>query len=166
MEQSFFPKRSSNQLGGLRQTEETTTPEIDPMERRLDGSVEGMVGFLHELVDLTDQGSNTRAEPVLELRFGDITTITSVSRRTDEESLSIQALLPPERHDASRPMTPPDGAGDWNVSWNGDQGGYVVTRNLPLGHFSDERSVFDAVMDTSDAAASWQSSGKRGKPNY
>ena len=166
MEQSFLSKRGPNVADALRQSEELQNPEGDSAPRLLDGSVEGMVGFLGELVELADQRNNTFAEPALELRFGDITTITSVSRQTDQVSLSIKALLPAEHHDASRPMSTPNGAGNWNVAWNGDQGGYVVTRNLPLGQFSDERSVFDAVMDTSDAAAAWQSSGKHGKSGF
>jgi hypothetical protein len=46
-------------------------------------------------------------------------------------------------------------AGEWDCLWHANAGHYVVVRNIAITDFSNERSVMDAIADTSDLVALW-----------
>lgn len=127
----------------------------------LDGSVAGLSRFLRELVEMTGQSTGAQAVPVLELQFGDIFTSTVLSTEQDVPSLSITALLPRLERPEYQPLSSAHAqmsavdAGEWECLWHADAGHYVVVRNIPITDFPDERSVMDAIADTSDQVALW-----------
>lgn len=127
----------------------------------IDGSVAGLCRFLRELVEMTGQSTGALTVPVLELQFGDIFTSSVLSTEQDVASLSITALLPRLTRAEYLPLSSAQGkisvaeAGEWACLLHADAGHYVVVRNIPITDFADERSVLDAIADTSDQVALW-----------
>ena len=136
----------------------------------VDHSVARMNQFLQEMVELTGQADcATSGVPVLELQLGDIVTFTSLSMDDMAPSLSITALLPRHKETAGEfcwssaaqmetcaILT--DGA---ECLWHADEGRYVMVRQVPILDLQDERSILDAILDTSDQAAMWFASISR-----
>jgi hypothetical protein len=130
----------------------------------LEGSTARMNQCLQELVELTGQQHNgTASVPVLELQLGEVVTITSLLMDATMPSLSITALLPrreqtdnvhlPPSSQKGMPTALADGS---ECLWHADEGRYVVIRQVPIAELQDaERSVLDAILDTSDQAALW-----------
>jgi hypothetical protein len=127
----------------------------------LDGSAAGLNRFLRELVEMTTNGAGAQTVPVLELQFGDIFTSTVLSTEEDVASLSITSLLPRLERSEYLPLSSAQTAmsaveaGKWECLWHADAGHYVVVRNIPITDFPNERSVMDAIADTSDQVALW-----------
>jgi hypothetical protein len=136
----------------------------------LDGSVAGLSRFLRELVEMTGQSIGAQTVPVLELQFGAIFTSTVLSTEQDVASLSITALLPRLERSEYLPLSAAQAAisaveaGEWEWLWHADAGHYVVVRNIPITAFPDERSVMDAIADTSDQVARWLARMDRALP--
>lgn len=133
-----------------------TTDQTDA----LDGSVAALSRFLRELVEMTGHSPGAQTVPALELQFGDIFTSTVLSTGKGVASLSITALLPRLGRSAYLPLSAQAemtavGADKWECLWHADAGHYVVVRNIPITEFSNERSVMDAIADTSDQVARW-----------
>lgn len=122
----------------------------------LDGSAAAMLRCLRELSARMapaagDAGADAEL-PVLELRFGDIVTTTSLSAAGPPPHLQIAILLPPLA--AVGPGIGFDAA--WGKAcWDADAGRYVILRMLPLAGIADERDLFDAIMTSKDAASAW-----------
>ncbi|SFU27787.1 hypothetical protein SAMN05216552_1001146 [Pseudoduganella namucuonensis] len=124
-----------------------------------------LTGLLRELVELT--GEEAGAVPVLELRFEDIVTRTSVLA-SDGNYLLITALLPP-CGDAgyvaqSSGAVSLQAAQGMEYLWHADQGRHVGMRTVPVAALPDEPSVMDAILTTSDRAAAWFSSRRGHEP--
>jgi len=129
----------------------------------LDGSLVGLSQFLSELVDMAGQSDAAHSAPVLELQFGNILTTTSLSTPHDNACLSITAFLP--RQESTNPQllsfhqtqdsSKNNMLGDWECLWHADEGRHVIVRKIPIAVLVDERSVMDAIADTSDQAAAW-----------
>lgn len=133
---------------------------LDP-SGALDGTIAGLNRFLRELVEITGQNDGVHAVPVLELQFGDILTTTSLSTADGAACLSITALLPRQAQADSSLLSSAQSAVPSGVApgceflWHADEGRHVVVRKIPIAELPDERSVMDAIMDTSDQAAAW-----------
>lgn len=116
-----------------------------------------METFLAEMACLAGQD----AEPILELQLGNVRTLTMLSQEGEALALSISALLPRNERfgylEASLSDGKVCGGGrrDTSCLWHADEGCYAMVRNIPLRQFSDERSIFDAILDTADQAESW-----------
>jgi hypothetical protein len=127
----------------------------------LDGSAEGMHRFLQELVELTGQSIGANDVPVLELQFGEVATMTSLSANVNAPCLSITALLPRQSQPEYQPLpsvtieTLAPLSDEYEILWHADEGRYVVIRRIPIGELKDERSVMDAILDTSDHTTRW-----------
>ena len=127
----------------------------------LDGSTEDLNRFLQDLVEMTGQSEEMHDVPVLELQFGDIATVTSVSTVGIYPCLSVTALLPRQKQSEYRPLSSapismPDALlRQYEFLWHADDGRYVVVRRVAIEDLTDERSVMDAILDTSDQAAKW-----------
>lgn len=122
---------------------------------------EKMHQFLEEMVELTGQIDNTRSTPVLELQFGDIQTITSMSENGKTPCLSITALLPrsnetPKVMQGTNQCSAPEIlAKNRDMLWDADEGRYVMVRKIPIADLPDGRSVLDTILDTFDQATDW-----------
>jgi len=118
-----------------------------------------MEAFLTEMAWLAGQ----EAGPVLELQFGDTRTLTMLQQDKETSALSISVLLPRDERLGYLEASLFDGEMGWgNKSditclWHADKGCYAMIRNIPLRQISDERSVFDAILDTVDQAENWYS---------
>lgn len=116
--------------------------------------------FLKELVELAGQGDYAHM-PVLELQFGDVLTRTSLSLSGDVPCLSIVALLPQDDRlnylsRLTRPLVSSNASShETELLWHADEGRYVVTCSIPTVELPDDRSVLDAILDTSDQARAW-----------
>ncbi|WP_211474769.1 hypothetical protein [Collimonas humicola] len=127
----------------------------------LDGSVAGMRRFLYELVEMTAQGAASDATPLLELQFGDVLTVTSLSTAHGAACLEVTAFLPRQQQAGYFPQSSlpaaagPAAGSDCEFLWHADEGRYVAVRKIALADLPDERSVMDAIMDTSDLAVMW-----------
>jgi hypothetical protein len=136
----------------------------------LDGSVAGLSRFLRELVEMTGQSTSAQTVPVFELQFGDIFTSTVLSTDQDLAFLSITALLPRLKRPEYLPLSSAQAemsaveAGGWECLWHADAGHYVVVRNIPIIDLPNERSVMDAIADTSDQVARWFASIEMARP--
>lgn len=125
----------------------------------LDGSVAAMRRFLCELVEMTAQGDASAATPLLELQFGDVLTVTSLSTAHGAACLVVTAFLPRSQQAAYFPQSSlapaaDSAAGsDCEFLWHADQGRHVAVRKIALADLPDERSAMDAIMDTADLAA-------------
>ncbi|WP_136416927.1 MULTISPECIES: hypothetical protein [Oxalobacteraceae] len=125
---------------------------------RLDGSVAAVERFLREMSGLAGQDSESRVTPVLELRFGDVLTLSSVIADTAAPGLGITAFLPRRSQPDYGSMTSAQSAmqlsfaGETELLWHAEEGRYVLTRKILLTDFPDERSVLDAILDTADKA--------------
>ncbi|MFC7516077.1 hypothetical protein ACFQUU_13765 [Herbaspirillum sp. GCM10030257] len=137
-------------------------PEISDAADALDGSAGGMNRLLQDLVELAGQADQTHFAPVLELRFGDVNTRTTVVINGEVQCLSITVLLPrseqpeygvrlPGQFAASQSR-----AGEYEFLWHADEGCYVVVRNIPVNTLADEAGVLDAILDTSEFAKAWR----------
>ncbi|RZI42226.1 hypothetical protein EGT07_13470 [Herbaspirillum sp. HC18] len=114
--------------------------------------------FLSELVELTGQTNRRHTAPVLELLLGEVITRTTLSSNGETPCLSIIALLPRSEklsHLPSAAMQPVSSQGKTELLWHADEGRYVFSRTIPIAEFSDEASVLDAILDTSDEATTW-----------
>ena len=114
----------------------------------LDGSLVRITALLRELIELT--GHDVGDVPVLELQLGDILT-RSAAHALDKNVLVITAMLP---KCGDRGCPPPQGQ-DMEFLWDADDGRYIGLRMVPIGSLPDERSVMDAILETSDMAAAW-----------
>ena len=118
-----------------------------------------MAAFLREMAGLAGQAEQAAA--TLELQFGDVQTVTMLDPQGNVPELSISAQLPRDERIAysqmsiSDGMASPDGASDTACLWHADEGRYVMVRRIPVRDLPDERSVFDAILDTADQAGQW-----------
>lgn len=157
----FFPYERVLRIAPRSVKAPTLQPDIPDNNNSLDGSVEALNRFLQELVEMTGQGSGADSVPVLELVFGDITTMTSLSIAGDAACLSITALLPRKAQTDYQPLSSVPVAmsvtaeREYECLWHADEGRYVMVRRIPIENLRDERTVMDAVLDTSDQAAKW-----------
>ncbi|WP_231502449.1 hypothetical protein [Herbaspirillum sp. RV1423] len=114
--------------------------------------------LLSDLIEMTGQASISPR--VLELQIGEIFTRTAVERGA-EHFLSVTASLPKceQPHYLPLPVMPPAATSQRLSSvdflWHADEGRYIVVRKIPLGCFSDERSVMDAILETADIAGEY-----------
>lgn len=140
--------------------------DISDPSGTLDGSFAAINQFLLQLVEMTGQGTRTEKAPVLELQFGGILTVTSLSTWNGIACLSIAALLPVDEKidfflqasvlaSASFCAVP-----DCEFLWQADENRCVVLCKIAISDLPDERSVMDAIMDTSDHAERWFSTLK------
>jgi hypothetical protein len=124
-----------------------------------DGSLVSLTGFLRELAALAGQGGTHI--PILELQFGDIETRTTVERIGKSEFLTVTALLP--RSECPPYLSPkpaallPTGVPQQaaTILWDKEELRYIATRRVPVSDLPDERSVMDAILQTSDEAIGW-----------
>lgn len=124
---------------------------------------ECVVRMQHFLAEIAEFGGQAGA-PLIELQFGDVATVTSLLLEAPGPSLSITAHLPRQEEFSFFDMSH-----CWiffsdtaltacsELLWHADSGHYVVIRQIPVLDLPDERSVLDAIMDTSTDAASWLS---------
>lgn len=116
-----------------------------------------MAAFLTEMAWLCGQD----AGPLLELQFGNVRTLTMLLQDKETLALSISVLLPRDERLGYLEASLSDGEMGWGGKpdttclWHADQGCYAMIRNIPLRQLSDERSVFDAILETVDQAESW-----------
>ena len=125
-------------------------------------SADRMEAFLKEMAGLVGQDDdNPDAVPVLELQLGDVRTLTMLLSDNKVPALSITVFLPRHELLAYSQQALSDGAlGKDDVTntvwlWHADEGCYAMIRNIPLQQLSDERSIFDAILDTADQAEQW-----------
>jgi hypothetical protein len=127
---------------------------------KLDGSIDAMGKCLNVLMKLTCQDINEHSVPVLELRFGEILTMTSLLTIDGRGYLSITAFIPRPTGDVLQSTAHLAKSatieGDTTILWHANDGCYVIVRKLPISVFWDERSVLDAIADASDEAMAWQ----------
>ena len=109
--------------------------------------------LLRELIGLTGQDG----DEVLELQFGDVLTRTAL-HALDRQYLVVTALLPP-CGDGGYPAPPR--VDDMEFLWDADDGRHIGLRLVPIGSLPDERSVMDAIVETSDMAAAWMTARRR-----
>lgn len=131
----------------------------------LDGSVTQVTSLLRDLVQLS--GQETQDVPVLELQLGEILTRTAV-QTIDRNYLLITAYMPKCRrsHYVSQVNAAAFSRSEGGIEylWHVDEGRHIGVRKVPVTELSDERSVMDAILTTSDQAAAWFSSRRGGKP--
>lgn len=120
----------------------------------LDGSLARITALLRELIELT--GHDVDDVPVLELQFGDILTRTA-SHPLDRNYLVITVMLP-KCGDGGGPVPQ---RRDMEFLWDADDGRHIGLRMVPIGSLPDERSVMDAILETSDMAAAWTTERRR-----
>jgi hypothetical protein len=125
-----------------------------------DGTTVALKRFLQELAALMGARSDDSVL-VLEFRFDDVVARISQTVNNELYCLSIILQLPRSRQlgylarvDEQLPviaagMAPPE------VLWNADEGCYVLVHYIPTDFFSDEVSILDAILDTSDQARQW-----------
>ena len=122
----------------------------------LDGSLAQVTRVLRELIELT--GEPAQDVPVLELQLGDILTRTTV-QAADGDYLLITALLPKRRGSAyaaqASEALAEQAAQGMEYLWHADEGRHIGVRRVPLAQLTDERSLMDAILATSDQAAAW-----------
>lgn len=127
----------------------------------LDGSAEGLNGFLQELVEMMGLSGSPSSVPVLELHLGDVSTMTSVSTAGNGPCLSVTALLPRIKQSEFHPLSSVPVtmtaavASEYEFLWHADEGRYVVIRRIAIYDLIDERHVMDAILETADEAAKW-----------
>ena len=130
----------------------------------LDGSVTQVTRFLRDLIELS--GQEAQDVPVLELQLGEILTRTTV-QTVDGNYLLITAYMPKCRrsHYVSQANTGASAQAEGCIEylWHADEGRHIGVRKVPVAELSDERSVMDAILTTSDQAAAWFSSKRGGK---
>ncbi len=130
-----------------------------------DGSVAQVTRVLRELIELT--GEAAQEVPVLELQLGDILTRTTV-QASDGHYLVITALLPRRRGagfaaQASEALAQQAAQGI-EYLWHADEGRHIGVRRVPIAELTDERSLMDAILATSDQAAAWFASKRISRP--
>lgn len=116
---------------------------------------------MHELVQITTPVESSGDTPTLELQFGDIATRTTLLADNDMHYLIIIAQLPRSRRSIREPRA--HAASDDAISapfdlelvWHADKGCYMALRQMPIGDFTDEASVLDAILDTADRSRAW-----------
>ena len=122
----------------------------------LDGSVTQVIRFLRDLIQLS--GQEAQGVPVLELQLGEILTRTAV-QTMDRNYLLITAYMPKCRrsHYVSQVSAGASAQAEGCIEylWHGDEGRHIGVRKVPVTELSDERSVMDAILTTSDQAAAW-----------
>lgn len=110
--------------------------------------------LLRDLAGLT--GEEAALRPVLELLIGAILTRTSVEPEGEDLYLCVTGLLPPglpqSAAAAALAMLDEEELAHCELLWHADLGRHILVRKIALRHFSDERSVMDAVLDTADLA--------------
>lgn len=131
----------------------------------LNGSVTQVTSLLRDLVQLS--GQEAQDVPVLELQLGEILTRTAV-QTIDRNYLLITAYMPKCRrsHYVSQVNSAAFSRSEGGIEylWHVDEGRHIGVRKVPVTELSDERSVMDAILTTSDQAAAWFSSRRGGKP--
>jgi hypothetical protein len=148
----------------LHQADAVTVPSDNWYDApvRLDGSMEAMRACLEALAALTCQSDSASSAPILEFRFGDIVTMTSLLSINEQWYLSITALLPRFASDVTQSTahltTSAIIESARSILWHADKGCHVIVRKFLVSVFADERSVLDAIADTADEAAAWQES--------
>lgn len=124
--------------------------EFDPLDPVLDGSATAMLRCLSQLSACV--AADRPSLPILELQFGDIVTVTTLSQTDHAPHLVIAVLLPR----TPMPQFCDSYDAHWgDLLWDADEGRHVVLRSLALSALPDERSVLDAIMDSKDAASGW-----------
>lgn len=110
--------------------------------------------LLGDLAGMSGQAPAPR--PALELLIGDILTRTSVEPEGADLYLCVTGLLPPGLAQApvSVILATLDEAEqpECELLWHADLGRHILVRRIALRHFTDERSVMDAILDTADMA--------------
>lgn len=121
-----------------------------------DGSPGAILQFMREMVELTGQGEGGD-NPLLELQFDDVITITSVSIAEPQPAVCIVVYLP--RDPAQPGAVPCSGlpalAHGGELLWDAGEGRYTMLYKVPINRLPDERSLFDAVLDAKDQALAW-----------
>lgn len=133
-------------------------PNPSDVPGRLDGSVVAVERFLREMSGLAGQDGESGDPPVLELRFGEVLTLSSVIADAVAPGLGITAFLPRRSQPDYGSMGSLQSAmqdslvGETDLLWHAEEGCYVLTRKVLLTDLPDERSVLDAILDTADKA--------------
>lgn len=137
----------------LRQTLDTTV--------QFDSSVNCVKRLLKELVELAGQADEIQSAPVLELQFGEVLTKTTLSVNRGIQCLSVVAELPRTEKlnhvcPSSRPVVSPAMPdSQTELLWHADEGRYMIVSNTPVSELSEDVSVMDTILDTSEQARAW-----------
>lgn len=131
--------------------------ELEPLgSAEFDGSAGAILQFVREMSVLSGQGDGGD-HPVLELRFDDVVTVTSVSVALPLPAVCIVVHLPcsPELPGAMPSGGLPAPANGGELLWSASEGCYMMLFKVPITRLPDERSLFDAVLDAKDHALAW-----------
>jgi hypothetical protein len=125
-------------------------------DAEFDGSPGAVLRFMREMAGLTGEGQSG-ASPVLELQFDRVLTMTSLSVTPPAPALCISVHLPrdpdlPGAAPGRDALTLEDGG---ELLWDAGEGRYVILHRIPIAGLTDERALFDAVLDAKDRALAW-----------
>jgi len=127
----------------------------------LDGSVSALKSLLRDLLVMVEPDTDPSLEPVLELRFGDVVTRTSLLSDAHAPYLSIIALKSNVddglsfQSMAKDLLSPPTSVEEDNILWHAEHGQYVTHRKITIFYLKTESDVMDAIADTAKEAELW-----------
>ncbi|MFB9241738.1 hypothetical protein IV454_18865 [Massilia antarctica] len=119
------------------------------------GSAAAVLRCLRELVELTGQDS-AGGPPVLELRFDDIVTLTSLAADAPQPFLCVSVYLPRRAlvPAAAAPLACPGyPGGEW--LWDASEGRYIILHHIGIEQLVDETDLLDTILAAKDKACAW-----------